>query len=107
MAARHFSTQMCESVFSSWSQSLGFVLDVALDNLGKPNAHISIIDTKRLPSKNVILFSPKLGFLSDAVRIPSHYRWEYLEFGKITGEAHHAVPVEEFVRQGYQVPYEH
>lgn len=101
LARSHLWGEYCESVFSSWSQSLAFVLSLALYIQQPETSYVGVIDTKRLPRKNVILHTTKMRFLSDDFEISDCYKWEYLAFGIISGEAYRAVAVQEFIKQGY------
>ena len=75
------------SHFSSWSQSLRFVLCWASDKflLGEPNVTISVLDTKRLPPQNKVLATEALHLIHPKIH---GYPWEYLIFGPVSGTVH-------------------
>jgi hypothetical protein len=105
LTVEHLGAWCFDTPFSSWSQSLGFVISEALrrheDDL--EYAHISVIDTKRLPKKNVVLYPPKLEFMSKGMRRYSWCTMEYLAFGTISGDALRAVPLKKFIASGYSL----
>lgn len=85
--AGHLGGGPTRSYFSSWSDSIAFVMSVAV---GTPNAHVAVVDTTRLPARNNIHWCgdrslPRLGGLFQ-------YPEEYQIFGVISGEAYKAVP---------------
>ena len=56
---------------------------------GSNDVHISIIDTKRLNDRNLIVSTPSMQINAD--HIPRTYIHEFLAFGVISGVAHKAV----------------
>ncbi|KAK4546577.1 hypothetical protein LTR36_001794 [Oleoguttula mirabilis] len=91
MALAHVSTSMHFSTeFSSWGASLQVAFRFAH---GRPDSQISVIDTRKLSKRNVILHVPSLDCLSETF---SQYDWEYLAHGVITGPALSVVPLSAF-----------
>ncbi|KAK4546651.1 hypothetical protein LTR36_001868 [Oleoguttula mirabilis] len=85
LAVGHLTGLQIHTVFSSWTHSLPLVLAWAAVGRHSPTAQISIIATKGLHERNVVLFTPSMRLISD--RIPSHYDYEFLAFGVFSGEA--------------------
>lgn len=83
------------TVFSSWGHSLSFVLCFA-QNLGE-SAHVSIIDTKRLPACNIALHTDSPDLKTFGLVGGDH---EFLVFGVV--HAHKAVPLSVF--DGHATP---
>ena len=94
MASGHFSGNRISTCFSSWSQSLAFVLSVAA-YLGKGEPYVSIIDTTKLPPHNKVLWTAGMQEVAPGFAGGSH---EYLAFGVIEGEAHKAVGYQNMVK---------
>lgn len=88
------------TVFSSWSQSLPFVLDYARFRAtdGETDIYISVIDTTLLAEENVVLHAPALKLFTDKPLLLDQY--EYLAFGTITGRAHSAVSYRTLLQHG-------
>jgi len=75
--------------FSSWGASLQIAFNLADHD---PDAYISVIDTRKLSKRNVVLHVPSLSFLDGNMQ----YDWEYLAHGPIKGPALSVVPFKAF-----------
>lgn len=65
------------------------------------DAHVSIIDTKLLPGRNVVLYTPRMHII--AAHIPGQCRWEYLAFGKIEAPRTAAVSMRKLLNNGIRL----
>ena len=102
MALRHLRTDRSrnfETQFSSWAASLLVAIGFGKERGPPENVYISIIDTKMLSKRNVILHVPALKPLSGVFDAWHH---EYLAHGVIQGAAHKAVPLTAF--HGFDIP---
>ncbi|KAK4618333.1 hypothetical protein CLAFUW4_12006 [Fulvia fulva] len=87
--------------YSTWSQSLAYVIAWALDArkrfpADETDAHVCILDTTKVD--NVILHSEDIEiYISDLV---TKDRWQYLAFGVISGAGYEAVKVDALMREG-------
>ncbi|KAK3718542.1 hypothetical protein LTR37_005046 [Vermiconidia calcicola] len=101
LVSAHWSGEHVATVFSSWSQSLHYVLiwanSIASGSGRYSNVHISIIDTKRLPDSNPVFWTPALARISPGL---PYCPWEFLAFGTISGPAHKAVKYDELMELG-------
>nr|OQO31400.1 hypothetical protein B0A51_02190 [Rachicladosporium sp. CCFEE 5018] len=77
LRARDGSTY--ETPFSSWTQSLAYALQILPRY--EPGAWISIMDTKELPPRNTVLYTPTLRVLS--ARGVFQWDMEFLAYGVI------------------------
>lgn len=119
MATRHMLKQRAaDTVFSSWTQSLQWVLELAKDLTTHDrqglldSTHISIVDTKKLDKNNVVLFTPPMNKLLRGGRgatnrdnpgtftypVPMNNYHEFLAFGVIAGTAYKAVLYRDMVK---------
>ncbi|KAK5127945.1 hypothetical protein LTR85_005062 [Meristemomyces frigidus] len=94
MGTQHLHGQFVSTEFSSWGASLQVAFHFAQ---GRADAHISVIDTTKLPKRNVVLHVPSLRSLGVAFY---GYDWEYLAHGVITGPALSVVPLSAFANIG-------
>lgn len=89
----HLEAAPVTTLFSSWSQSLPFVMSMASGARGLHGPHISILDTRDLPEQNVILHTSHMNKLFGT----DVFNYEFLAFGTIKGDYHKAVPFREFL----------
>ncbi|KAK5174546.1 uncharacterized protein LTR77_001627 [Saxophila tyrrhenica] len=95
LVTAHLSNQDCDSPFSSWSHSLNFVLARCAANV--PGGSMSILDTKKLPARNTVLYTAAM---KPVIGAKVNF-WEYLCFGTVvSGEAHRIVSYERLLRRG-------
>ena len=84
---------------SSWAASLTVAMLFFGDQ--HDDVLISIIDTQALKAHNEIFFVPGMDFLGCGGTKDMHH--EYLAHGPIRGSAHRAVPINAFVRAGFDL----
>ncbi|KAK5128073.1 hypothetical protein LTR85_005190 [Meristemomyces frigidus] len=100
LASMHCAGDVINSIFSSWSGSLSFVLTLAL-GMPRESAHISVVDTAELMSGSkgtkTMLWTPKLNHISPSCQGGP---LEFLAFGVISGKAHQAVRLTELAETG-------
>jgi hypothetical protein len=91
-AYHHLTSAEGLSPFSSWSQSLSFVLGWAHKKFPtEPDVGISIIGTKKLSARNVCLYIPELRNIFPEQQGLYPYKCEFFCFGTVSGDAHKAV----------------
>ncbi|KAK5743090.1 hypothetical protein LTR17_002850 [Elasticomyces elasticus] len=96
---RHLVGLEVESVFSPWSHSLAYVAGIASSNIeyGGEGAHISVIDTTRLARHNFVAHTAAPALKEAGL---SGHSMEFLLFGIVFGDAHHAVSVADLAMAG-------
>ncbi|USW50689.1 hypothetical protein Slin15195_G040080 [Septoria linicola] len=93
MVTKHLSGRLgFKTEFSSWAASLRVAFEYAR-SYGDKDAYISIIDTKELEGRNVIVHAPSMRPFTGSSSFPE----EYLAHGVISGPAHKAVPLQAFL----------
>lgn len=98
MSQAHLCTRRdLETEFSSWAASFYNVLWKA-SAMGD-TAHISVIDTSKLPKSTVIIHVPDLLRAIHPHSIKK-YEWEYLAHGVIKGPTHVAVSHQLLIQNG-------
>lgn len=94
-----------KTTFSSWSQSLGFVLSWAISfyrpsTTAMATRHISILDTSLISKENVILSFPTMRKHLGA-KLPN-WSVEFLIYGVVEGPGYCAVPFRNWAKAGLQ-----
>ncbi len=95
----HLGWQDCNTLFSSWTQSLQVAVRIARNYSQHEGRQmwISIIDTKRLPSTNTMLYTPALGQVLGTQEMFSD---EFLCYGTVAGGAIRSAPYSELEKHG-------
>lgn len=93
--------------YSSWSQSLGFILSWATSNsspaaLHHSSRHISILDTSLISKDNVILSFPTMRKHLGADLPEFSFSLEFLIYGVVEGPGYCAVPFDDWLQAGIQ-----
>lgn len=85
------------TIFSSWSQSLGWVLRYACRMGVDRRTHVCILDTSLVDESVVILHTQQMAaVLGDA--FAASYPWELLAFGPISGRAYQVMSLSDILR---------